>query len=98
MDTSPYGVRWLAGGVQEWCADVWRPDGPQRRGSLVVQPEPLQSADLSPHSHEPRRVVRGGAWNMGARAGRCASRAGQAPARRSSNLGFRVARTLVQKD
>jgi eukaryotic-like serine/threonine-protein kinase len=98
IDTSPYGVRWLAGGVQEWCADVWRPDGPPRRGSLVVQPDPPQSADLTPHSHEPRRVVRGGAWNMGERAGRCASRAGQAPSRRSSNLGFRVARTLVASE
>ncbi len=94
VDRSPYGVMGLAGGVQEWCADAWRPQGPDRRGSRVIQPTAPEPDDLEPKQHAPRRVVRGGAWNLPARVARCASRSAASAQRRFDNVGFRICRTL----
>ena len=94
VDESPYFVHGLAGGVQEWCADKYQPYGPQRRGSMALPPEPPGSDDIRMPAHPPRRAVRGGAWNLDARACRPASRLGFGPERRANNLGFRLARSL----
>ena len=94
VDESPYFVHGLAGGVQEWCADRFQPYGPQRRGSLALPPEPPTSDNIRRPAHPPRRAVRGGAWNLDARACRPASRQGLGPERRANNLGFRLARSV----
>jgi formylglycine-generating enzyme required for sulfatase activity len=94
VDRSPYGVMGLAGGVQEWCADAWKPEGPERRGSRALAPPPPGDKDLVPQRHGPRRVVRGGAWNLESHVGRCASRSASRPDRRAANLGFRICRSL----
>ena len=92
VDTSPYGVRGLAGGVQEWCADVFSPVGPAVGGDVVTVPRPPTEASTRPSGHEPPRTVRGGAWNLSADWGRAASRQGFDPGRRTSNIGFRLCR------
>ncbi len=94
IDTSPYGVMGLAGGVREWCGDVYRPLGPQVRGSRPVNPGPPTRAELAPNPRGPRRVVRGGAWDLPSRVCRSASRSGVRPTSRAADLGFRVCRTL----
>lgn len=94
VDKSPYGVMGLAGGVQEWCADAWKPEGPERRGSRALAPSPPGATDLVPRPHGSRRVIRGGAWNLESRMGRCASRSASRPDGRATNLGFRICRSL----
>ena len=94
VDQSPYGVFGLAGGVQEWCADAWRAEGPSHRSSTAQVPPLPTAADCEPVSHAPRRAVRGGAWNLPDRFGRAASRTAARPDRRADNLGFRVCRSI----
>jgi serine/threonine-protein kinase len=95
VDQSPYAIFGLAGGVQEWCADVYRTEGPRQRGSCAVVPSPPTDADTRPGAHAARRAVRGGAWDLPAPAGRGASRVGARPGQRTSNRGFRVCRSLT---
>ena len=59
VDQSPYGVFGLAGGVQDWCADVYRPEGPKLRGSTVESPAPPTEADTVPQRYASRRSTRG---------------------------------------
>ena len=94
VDASPYFVHGLAGGVREWCADRFQPYGPPVKGSRAVQPEPPDGDSMQKTNHAPRRVVRGGAWDLDARACRAASRAGLDPGRRENNLGFRLCRSV----
>ena len=94
VDSSPYFIHGLAGGVREWCADRFQPYGPAIKGSLAVQPPPPDSDSLRKTNHAPRRVIRGGAWDLDARACRAASRSGMAPERRQNNLGFRICRSV----
>lgn len=94
VDASPSFVHGLAGGVREWCAELFRPNGPERRGFWSVAPEPLSSADVRTKPRQPQRVVRGGAWNLEARACRAAARMGMDPESRRDNLGFRICRSL----
>ncbi|RME26851.1 MAG: protein kinase [Deltaproteobacteria bacterium] len=94
IDTSPYGIMGLAGGVREWCVDVFRPQGPSLRGSRPAVPGPPTRQDLVPDPRGHRRAVRGGAWDLPARACRAASRAGLRPMTRAANVGFRVVRSL----
>jgi Uncharacterized conserved protein len=68
VDESPYGILGLAGGVTEWCADPMRSEGPPRKGSRAITPEPPTRHDTRAHAHDARRVVRGGAWDLPARA------------------------------
>jgi serine/threonine-protein kinase len=93
VDCSPYFVHGLAGGVQEWCADVHQPYGPPRKGALALSPEPPDQKLLE-RAPRGNRSVRGGAWDLGVRASRAASREGRPATRRRTNLGFRIARSL----
>ncbi|MCB9759201.1 MAG: SUMF1/EgtB/PvdO family nonheme iron enzyme [Alphaproteobacteria bacterium] len=97
-DVSPYFVHGLAGGVREWCADVFRPYGPERKGFLATHPEPPAAEDTVPKPYAQPRAVRGGAWNLNARWGRAASRQGLPPDSRRNNLGFRLCRSLIAAD
>ncbi len=98
VDESPYGVAGLGGGVQDWCADPWRPQGPSRRGSRAVTPSPHGAIDSMPRAGAPRQVVRGGAWNLDERACRAAARSAMAATRTANNIGFRVCRSLTAQD
>ena len=94
VDSSPYFIHGLAGGVREWCADRFQPYGPKMQGSRAIRPEPPDSDSLRKTNHAPRRVVRGGAWDLDDSTCRGASRAGLDPDRAHNNLGFRICRSV----
>ncbi|MCA9567651.1 MAG: SUMF1/EgtB/PvdO family nonheme iron enzyme, partial [Myxococcales bacterium] len=84
-DASPYGVRGLGGGVRDWCADAYRPDGPVLAdGREVLLPDDDPTAN---------RVERGGAWYGFAKDSRSANRFSTAPTARFHNMGFRLCRS-----
>jgi serine/threonine-protein kinase len=81
-DTSPYGIRGLAGNAREWCSDVFQPDGPWTTGDPGEDPW----ADA--------RSVRGGSWARDAARARLACRDWEPPETRAPDLGFRLVRSL----
>jgi formylglycine-generating enzyme required for sulfatase activity len=75
---SPYGLLDMAGNVWEWCHSLGRPypyDATDGR-------EDAEAGDL--------RVMRGGAFYLGARYARCAYRGGDSPDYEFSAVGFRL--------
>ena len=81
VDESPYGVRDLAGGMQEWCGDAFV--------DTAVSPA---AAPAATGAH--LRAIRGGSFGDAPSLLRAVFRYGQEPAARSSDLSFRLARTL----
>jgi formylglycine-generating enzyme required for sulfatase activity len=85
---SPYGIADLAGNVLEWTQSLWGPD--------IGSPQfgyPYDGTDGRENPDPGRKVlcaVRGGAFNLGASALRCACRMGSAAGRGRPNIGFRV--------
>jgi serine/threonine protein kinase/formylglycine-generating enzyme required for sulfatase activity len=94
IDTSPYGVRGLGGGVADWCQDVFRHRGARHRGALVEEPDVLEPSDGDIPERPGRRAVRGGSFDSAPGNGRCAARSGQSSIRRKAGLGFRLAFSL----
>ena len=92
VDCTPYGVLGMAGGVSDWCADTYHPQGPGRSGPVVVRPKPPESKELETHDGASRKTVRGGAWSLPATYGRAASRSGKLANTRADYLGFRLCR------
>lgn len=87
IDVSVYGVRGLGGNVQDWCLEVWRPEGPAVDLGRSVRPTgDTTEGDL--------RVNKGGFWNGTAHFARSSMRSWNAPANRHASLGFRLARSL----
>jgi formylglycine-generating enzyme required for sulfatase activity len=89
LDESPYGVRWMAGGVRDWCLDVGRESGPPLDGDRIVIPAPPGRAEPD----EPR-VYRGGDWYGLAVHARLAYRAWNKPRTKNYSLGFRLCRSV----
>ncbi len=87
-DESPYGVRDLAGGMQDWCEDRYLPAGPALEDARV--PEPALDPPSTPGFD---RVGRGGCWFLSSAFGRVAGRYDGAPSARYEFLGFRLARS-----
>lgn len=85
VDTSPYGIRGMAGNCRDWCADRHRPDGRDIVDGLLAEgEEPWGDA----------RSVRGGSWSRDPRAARVAARDWETPETRAPDLGFRLVRSL----
>ncbi len=80
LQPNPWGLHDLHGNVWEWCADGWVDRLPG--GSVTDPTGPARSSF---------RVMRGGAWDIGARFCRSADRHGLPPSARAGNLGFRIA-------
>jgi serine/threonine-protein kinase len=89
IDESPYGVRGLAGNVQDWCLDVWALDGPTiRDGVLAIE---------RPANEDPRaRAIRGGTWGARIELARSAGRFAFSPSAGFASVGLRLARSLLR--
>ncbi len=83
LDQSPYGVRGMAGNVQDWCLDAYDPAGPR-----IANDRPVFRA-AGPTEEA---TVRGGAWNYEGDVGTCGFRTGRRLEHRRESLGFRLAR------
>jgi serine/threonine-protein kinase len=86
VDESPYGVRDLAGNSRDWCANVWRHEGPPLQGGRLV------STSASPDDDD-FRVIKGGAWGSSIAYSRAAARFGGRPGFFRTFLGVRPARS-----
>ncbi|MBO86848.1 MAG: protein kinase [Deltaproteobacteria bacterium] len=84
LDESPYGVRGMAGNVQDWCLDAYDAAGPR-----VVGERPAcvraDGDDLA--------TVRGGAWNFDGEVARSGFRTGRKMQHRRESVGFRLVRS-----
>ncbi|WP_437806373.1 SUMF1/EgtB/PvdO family nonheme iron enzyme [Sorangium sp. So ce1078] len=86
-DESPYGVRGLSGNSRDWCANVWRREGPRSAGERVL----LEEASPDDPEH---RAVRGGGWSSALPFARAAARFGLQPGMRRATVGVRLARSF----
>lgn len=86
-DVSVYGVRGLAGGVRDWCREVWT-----LRGAVGVD----QVAGVGPLSEddEAYRVIRGAAWTSVANQVRAAARFVGRPGVAMGTVGVRLVRAM----
>lgn len=87
VDSSPYGVRGMAGNARDWCINRWRPDGGATPGGKVE----IQAAD--PANGE-QRAVKGGAWTSAPAFCRLAGRFAAPPSHCFGGMGFRLARSV----
>jgi formylglycine-generating enzyme required for sulfatase activity len=80
---NPWGFRDMTGGLWEWCADVWHDsyDGAPTDGAAWMRGAETQ----------PRRVQRGGAWDMNAFRCRSSYRSFDHHGFATSRFGLRVA-------
>ena len=80
---NPWGFHDMIGNVWEWCADVWHSDydGPPLDGSPWIDNA----------SQQPRRALRGGAWDMNAFRCRSSYRSYDHKDLATSRFGFRIA-------
>jgi len=77
-DVSVYGVRWMAGGVREWCAERFAmPDAP-----------------LPPEDEPGERLLRGGCWHFGGSNCHLTTCARLLEGRVSDLVGFRLLREI----
>jgi formylglycine-generating enzyme required for sulfatase activity len=83
---NPWGLHDIIGNVWEWCADVWHGDyaGAPQDGSPWLEEE----------GRQPRRCLRGGAWDMNAFRCRSSYRSFDYRELATNRFGFRVAADL----
>ncbi len=81
---NPFGLHDMLGNVSEWVEDCWHPsyEGAPKSAQVWL------GGDCN------RNVLRGGSWVIDPWGLRSANRNWREPSRRSTYLGFRVARTL----
>ena len=84
VDSSPYGVRGMAGNVRDWCINVWKPDGPDLRSGTVLDDAAVDE-DLN------LRSARGGTWTTAPVFCRLAARFAAPPTNCFGGVGFRLA-------
>ena len=87
-DTSPYGVRDIAGGFREWVGDIFG----EKTAEELENESPLSND--STRGESGWRQVRSGGWVTDHKFARAASRGGLYPLNRGMCLTFRCAKTL----
>jgi sulfatase modifying factor 1 len=75
----------MHGNVSEWTGDLY--------GAYPAE----DVSDPSGASSGTTQVVRGGNWQAGASAARCASRSAEDPSTHNGSIGFRIAADRVAK-
>ncbi len=91
LKPNPWGLFDMHGNVQEWCQESYI-DYSRYLGSTTVDKE-----DLTAVKNSARRLLRGGSFGVRSSDVRSAHRSYNRPLNRYDNSGFRVARTLAQK-
>lgn len=86
FEANPWGLFNVHGNVWEWCEDIWHDS---------LNGIPTDGSPWMQGGEAGRRVVRGGSWDAPPVLLRSAYRYGNSADVRSSNLGFRVGRTLT---
>ncbi len=90
VDSSPYGVRGMAGNVRDWCINAWKPDGPEVRDAAV-------QIDAASADDAAERSARGGAWTTAPAFCRLAARFASVPTSRFGGISFRLARSVDER-
>jgi serine/threonine-protein kinase len=96
-DESPYGMRDVSGGVVEWTATRMAVEGHTPNGARVAIADGSEETEAAwlGRTATWRVVGRGGSLGHDLNAARSASRVAMDPWIRSSNVGFRLARSVV---
>jgi formylglycine-generating enzyme required for sulfatase activity len=89
LGASPYGVLDVAGNVWEWTRTLWGAD--ILNSSFKYPYDPADGREDTDVGKEVHRVLRGGSYNYGREAARCASRNRLLPDHDNWYVGFRVA-------
>ncbi len=82
VDESPWAVRGMGGGVQQWCSNGWTPDRPDAADGARVVPTTAGDPTL--------RIVRGGSWADAGDAARAAARRVGRPGTGYMRVGLRL--------
>lgn len=100
VDESPYGVRGLAGNVQDWCAGGWSEDRPDAADGTCLRPpapgpSPPTAVPGGPETADTPadaevRIVRGGGWRLAGASARLCGRMTGRPERAYSSVGVRL--------
>ena len=97
VDESSYGIRDLAGSMQDWCSDTFTETGPPaasaRHDVASVSAFAVQGNVEDAARQDSYRVSRSGCWVSPALFLRASHRSGYDSSGRSSLLGFRLARS-----
>ncbi|MFZ4072560.1 MAG: formylglycine-generating enzyme family protein [Caulobacterales bacterium] len=91
---NPFGLYDMHGNVSEWVEDCFAEYDPARLTSAAVETADQSGGEAACRS----RVVRGGSWFIDPQYLRSADRDSRSPDVRSSNRGFRLARTVSGPD
>ncbi|HQE91713.1 MAG TPA: SUMF1/EgtB/PvdO family nonheme iron enzyme [Anaerolineae bacterium] len=95
LGASPYGVLDMAGNVWEWTRSLWGSGGPEPLFKYPYNPtDGREALDADVRMH---RILRGGSFNYGREAARCAYRNRLAPDSSNWYVGFRVV-SLIGRD
>ncbi len=94
VDESVYGVRGMAGNVQEWCCGPYNRGWPAVFENRVAAPELPGVVSDNPEVLQPRR---GGHFVGTTIYSRCASRYASEPTYRIVTLGMRLVRSLHRR-
>jgi serine/threonine-protein kinase len=88
VDSSPYGVGDMAGGMREWAADLY---GERTWQETSAEPEPAADTE---RDRSTWRILRSGSWVLDAKHCRSAFRGRFFALARYSHVSFRIAKSL----